>query len=538
MPFRNRLYHNNTLLTGLNFRIMKIYHYLLALAACSAMLLSCKKDGPADDPDDGGDGTETPVPPVTGEPEAMTFTLTPEAVSGIDGYDNAWAAGDCISLFEGAANNKFEFSADNKFDGSAVASGAYFALYPYDENAKLENNALTIEIPAEQTGELTDMIAIGYSTSEDIAMKNATGLLKFTLEEDNVTKVTISGNDGQILAGTVSVSWNNGEPTVSAAEGGSATVSVGDGETILEKGEYYVNIVPVKMVGYTVTFTYKNDESTYESYFEKWENGMTKDSGVKGTYTRGASEFPLVFSEGPVNMTRGKLFELQETLSATLVYYDDEIKTTINGVPMTAACWDNYDESAGGGSSWTDACTTAPYEGSKCFQWTMGQDWGLVGFQTFRENGDPEDQYRRGNLDLTSRRNAHFSLQFAYKADPETKFYVRFMQHRAGFTCLNAIKDLSEYATGEWELVTIPLDEMKVSEYASQPLTWDTVPLEKISVDDGTFDSEGNPFRWDKIVRTVFAFSEDMKDMSQKGKTVYIDDIKITKVIISDQTAE
>ena len=29
-----------------------------------------------------------------------------------------------------------------------------------------------------------------------------------------------------------------------------------------------------------------------------------------------------------------------------------------------------------------------------------------------------------------------------------------------------------------------------------------------------------------------------MKDMSQKGKTVYIDDVKIKKVIISDESAQ
>ena len=84
--------------------------------------------------------------------------------------------------------------------------------------------------------------------------------------------------------------------------------------------------------------------------------------------------------------------------------------------------------------------------------------------------------------------------------------------------------------------MTVPLDEMKVSKYASQATTFDA--LEPISVGDDTFDSEGNPFRWDKVCRLVFKFNEDSKDMSQKGKTVYIDDIKITKVIISDQTAE
>ena len=509
---------------------MKTYRYLLAVAACAALVLSCSKNEP--EGGDNGQNEEPPVPgPVTGTPEEMTFTVTPEAASGIDGYDNAWAAGDCISVFEGAANNKFEFTSENKFDGSAVASGAYYVLSPYDENAKLENGALTVEIPAVQSGKLTDLMAIGYSTSNDVSMKNVTGFLKFTLDEDNVTKVTIQGNTGQILAGTVSLSLNNGEPKITAVDGSSTTVSVGDGETVLEKGEYYVNIAPVAAQGYTATLTYKFDESTYTGYFDTWTPGMTKELGVKKEYVRGASEFPMAFPEGPINLKRGALFELQETFAPTLVFYDDEIKTSVNGVEMTSACWDDYDGDAG--SSWTDACTDAPYEGSECFKWTCGQDWGMIGFQTW--NGT--DEYARGNLDLTAYRNAHFSLQFAYKAEPGTVFYVRFMHHVAGVYCLRAITDLTEYATGDWELVTIPLDEMKVSEYASTALLWDKVP-EHITVDDGTFDEEGNPFRWDKIVRTFFAFNEDMKDMSQKGKTVYIDDVKIKKVIISDESAQ
>ena len=113
---------------------------------------------------------------------------------------------------------------------------------------------------------------------------------------------------------------------------------------------------------------------------------------------------------------------------------------------------------------------------------------------------------------------------------------MKFIQHIAGFSCLRAIADLSEYATGDWQLVTIPLDKMKVSDYASEASKFDTLGL--ITVDDGTFDSEGNPFRWDKVCRLVYKFNEDSKDMSQKGKTVYIDDVKIKKVILSDQAAE
>ena len=459
--------------------------------------------------------------------EEIEFIVTPDQVSGIEGYDSSFADGDAINIFDSRLSNRFEYASGN-FSGSAMPSAAYYALYPYDEDAVLENGVIRTEIPTVQDGKLGDLTAVGYSDGPEIAMKNVSGILKFTLDEDNVTKVTITAADGQTLAGAVDIAWNGGTPAVTAAEGASSSVAVGDGTAVLEKGVYYVNVLPADLSEYTLTFTYKEDTSTYSGYFDKWYPGDTRaDASGRQTITRGVCELPLARTSSAIPAA-GTLADLGE-MSATLVFYDDEVKTTINGVGMTSACWDNYDA---GGNSYTDACTSDPYEGAKCFEWTCGKDWGQVGFQTWND----ADEYARGNLDLTAYRNAHFSLQFAYKAEAGTTLYVKFIQHIAGFSCLRAIADLSEYATGDWQLVTIPLDEMKVSDYASEASKFDTLGL--ITVDDGTFDSEGNPFRWDKVCRLVYKFNEDSKDMSQKGKTVYIDDVKIKKVILSDQAAE
>ena len=483
--------------------------------------------------------------PVSGiRKVAMTFNAespsagTKTSIDPDAGDAVYWTAGDAISVFPtGGGNEKFVLegeggSASGSFTGEAAPGAApYYALYPYDEDAVLENGVIRTEIPTVQDGKLGDLTAVGYSDGPEIAMKNVTGILKFTLDEDNVTKVTITAADGQTLAGAVDIAWNGGTPAVTAAEGASSSVAVGDGTAVLEKGVYYVNVLPADLSEYTLTFTYKEDKSSYSGYFDKWYPGDTKaNASGRQIITRGVCELPLARTSA-ANPTAGTQVDLGG-MSATLVFYDDEVKTTINGVGMTSACWDNYDESAGGGSSYTDACTADPYEGTKCFEWTCEQDWGQIGFQTWND----ADEYARGNLDLTAYRNAHFSLQFAYKAESGIKLYVKFMQHVAGFPCLRIISDLSEYATGDWELVTIPLDEMKVSDYASEATTFDA--LEWISVDDGTFDEDGNPFRWDKVCRMVFKFSEDSKDMSQKGKTVWIDDIKIKKVILSDQAAE
>ena len=452
--------------------------------------------------------------------EEMEFIVTPDQVSGIEGYDSSFADGDAINIFDSRLSNRFEYASGN-FSGSAMPSAAYYALYPYDEDAVLENGVIRTEIPTVQDGKLGDLTAVGYSDGPEIAMKNVSGILKFTLDEDNVTKVTITAADGQTLAGAVDIAWNGGTPAVTAAEGASSSVAVGDGTAVLEKGVYYVNVLPAALSEYTLTFTYKEDTSTYSGYFDKWYPGDTKaDASGRQTITRGVCELPLARTSSAIPAA-GTLADLGE-MSATLVFYDDEVKTTINGVGMTDGSWD---------SPMPDVKSTdGPYSGSNCIKWTMTSKYGEVYFQTW---GD--DEFARGALDLTPYRNAHFTLEFAYKAEPGTDFYVRFMEHQSGHENFRMMADISEYSTGNWEIVRIPLDEMIMSDYVWNQKTDKRYTVE---VDDYTFDAEGYPFRWDKVLRLIYTFNIDVNDTAMTGKTVWIDDIKIKKVILSDQAAE
>ena len=452
--------------------------------------------------------------------EEMEFIVTPDQVSGIEGYDSSFADGDAINIFDSRLSNRFEYASGN-FSGSAMPSAAYYALYPYDEDAVLENGVIRTEIPTVQDGKLGDLTAVGYSDGPEIAMKNVSGILKFTLDEDNVTKVTITAADGQTLAGAVDIAWNGGTPAVTAAEGASSSVAVGDGTAVLEKGVYYVNVLPAALSEYTLTFTYKEDTSTYSGYFDKWYPGDTRaDASGRQTITRGVCELPLARTSS-ASPAAGTLADLGE-MSATLVFYDDEVKTTINGVGMTDGSWD---------SPMPDVKSTdGPYSGSNCIKWTMTSKYGEVYFQTW---GD--DEFARGALDLTPYRNAHFTLEFAYKAEPGTDFYVRFMEHQSGHENFRMMADISEYSTGNWEIVRIPLDEMIMSDYVWNQKTDKRYTVE---VDDYTFDAEGYPFRWDKVLRLIYTFNIDVNDTAMTGKTVWIDDIKIKKVILSDQAAE
>ena len=453
-------------------------------------------------------------------PEEMQFAVT-FAAADIAGYDSGWKDGDAVSIFDGILNSRFEY-ASGVFNGSALPSGSYGALYPYDEDAVMINGAVRTEIPVEQSGDFCRLVSFGCSEGGEIAMKNVTGILKFTLDEDNVTKVTITAGDGQILAGAVDIAWNGGAPSVTAVPGGaSSSVTVGDGNAVLEKGDYYVNVLPANLSEYTLTFTYKEDKSSYSGYFDKWYPDDTKaDASGRQTITRGVCELPLARTSA-ANPTAGTQVDLGG-MSATLVFYDDEVKTTINGVGMTDGSWDKPMPDV--------KSTDGPYSGSNCIKWTMTSKYGEVYFQTW---GD--DEYARGALDLTPYRNAHFTLEFAYKAEQGTDFYVRFMEHQSGHENFRMMADISEYSTGNWETVRIPLDEMIMSDYVWKLKTGERYT---VAVDDYTFDAEGYPFRWDKILRLIFTFNIDVADESMKGKTVYIDDIKIKKVILSDQTAE
>ena len=102
--------------------------------------------------------------------EEMEFIVTPDQVSGIEGYDSSFADGDAINIFDSRLSNRFEYASGN-FSGSAMPSAAYYALYPYDEDAVLENGVIRTEIPTVQDGKLGDLTAVGYSDGPEIAMK-------------------------------------------------------------------------------------------------------------------------------------------------------------------------------------------------------------------------------------------------------------------------------------------------------------------------------------------------------------------------------
>lgn len=202
----------------------KIYSILFAATALFAAS-SCQKEIA---------GPETEAP----QAGAMTVTATidAEGKTTLDGLSTYWAEGDKISVFDsnkGANNRCFTIAATEfpakkatfTYDGEFVMpqngqeDPTVVALYPYQADAYCDffyydRNYITgIEVPAAQTAvagsfdpAATFALAIGtQSTKDNLTFNNLYSLLKFTVKDSGVKKVTVTTGENEFIAGTAKV---------------------------------------------------------------------------------------------------------------------------------------------------------------------------------------------------------------------------------------------------------------------------------------------------------------------------------------------
>ena len=178
-----------------------------------------------------------------------------------------WDASDKVAILPADRNEINEFSVTPSEDGlSAVisgtvltpsASGVYYALYPCQACGGLVPSAgeILFDIPPVQTareGGFDNGIAPMVSRSEGsvLTFSNLASFLYFDLQEDNVTKVILESEDkgeGKGIAATgAKVKLDGSGTPVYCGEPLQTyrTVTLGDGETVLEKGVYYFVLYP------------------------------------------------------------------------------------------------------------------------------------------------------------------------------------------------------------------------------------------------------------------------------------------------------
>ncbi|MBR5175194.1 MAG: Ig-like domain-containing protein [Bacteroidales bacterium] len=182
-----------------------------------------------------------------------------------------WSPEDCINVYYGDKSGKFtstntEPAASAEFRGtlgSFTLDGEteFVAAYPYSDENAISGTTLTMTLPAEQTaveGTFADDLFISVAKSKDYKLHfyNVCGGVQFSLARSDIKKVVFRGNNGESLAGRLTVEFaSDGKPQVSGIDDGSTSVTLvaPDGGTFKESSFYYIVLVPqVLREGYTM----------------------------------------------------------------------------------------------------------------------------------------------------------------------------------------------------------------------------------------------------------------------------------------------
>ena len=172
---------------------------------------------------------------------------------GADESKVEWNKDDQVGVLVGEGNYLYVAQADGATTTLTTSAtdvpteGTFYAVYPYDENATLSEGVITTTLPSEQTavlGSFSTHLAVASTTESTLAFKNVCGLVKVTIDADNVSKIVFEGNSDEIVSGGINVTVSDA-PAWTEAEGlGAKSVTLAPVSGNLAKGSYYFAVLP------------------------------------------------------------------------------------------------------------------------------------------------------------------------------------------------------------------------------------------------------------------------------------------------------
>lgn len=236
---------------------MKQIKAILYLAVLTAMVSACSEDELADNTQPSG---KVPME-FYANTDASTRT---ELTTGNAVY---WEANDAISLFDPIGDNNRFYTTESgpsvTFTGKAApVEGTYYALYPYDANAQIKGTTITTTLPAEQMARagsfaqgLNPSVATADATN-NLYFKNVCALVKFTLDGSittTITKATLCGNNGEALAGTLTIDASQENPIANVDPEWAGIEIALKGNLIAGKTYYFVTAPATLNKGLTLS---------------------------------------------------------------------------------------------------------------------------------------------------------------------------------------------------------------------------------------------------------------------------------------------
>lgn len=260
--------------------VFKMQHimkkYLYAILAGAAMIVSCNKTN-----------TDVDVPAEDEvEVEHIVFDLGREEIE-VDSEDTKayfhdgwerqwWKSGDQISVWSYAesyaqnrcfTNTNTEDGVLARFEGVAPKSSTYYILSPYNPDARKEENRILTTIPSEQklVGDMScDPNALlsckrvkytGSSNLAEFSMRNIFSVIRFTVNNDDITKVTVIGRSGEAISGTVSFDAYSESFKIDNTGACNYATLTPAGETFEKDKEYGIVVTPnTYATGFTLVF--------------------------------------------------------------------------------------------------------------------------------------------------------------------------------------------------------------------------------------------------------------------------------------------
>ena len=221
----------------------------------------------------------------SGDDDLITFNAVQEGaatkaeISQSDSKVINWSAGDAITVYDGEGNSvRFGLtegagSTRASFSGKiSQTAESYLALSPYQGGTFSDDGKIEfVEMKSKQAavaGSFDPEAALMVSRTEpggtSMSFRNVVGYVKVTPQFDCDMISLISEDSSDLLAGTVSIDYNNGEPVVTVSDDGTNSVSI-SGDIVAGK-TYYIAVLPGTLKsGFRLVFFAKDGKDAIKS---------------------------------------------------------------------------------------------------------------------------------------------------------------------------------------------------------------------------------------------------------------------------------
>ena len=258
--------------------------------------------------------------PITQEGRELTFTASMDKgpltrTQKADGSDDVlWSPKESINIFYGSSgscfqSNNTEPAATVSFSGTlssftgTTSTGEplqFWSVYPYHRENTYSNSAVSAVLPSTQTcsvGNFPDKTRLMVAKSSGLALsfRQVCSMLRVNIPAsiDDITRITLQGNNDEILAGRVSVSFDSNdipEWTAIEAEGDKVITILPSGSATFAAGNYYIPLLPQTLEsGFTITYyrtgTYGSKTTSSAALFERNKTSLATSAVQVKTWT-------------------------------------------------------------------------------------------------------------------------------------------------------------------------------------------------------------------------------------------------------------